>query len=106
MAFDQNNKFIKTTTTTPPKKPSGEQPGSGYTWGGGTKPIGPKKPGSSQGGTIPSNPVGERNKAGTREQPSLGYAPKPVAPVNKGPHMGRIPNVPSASIGPIATRKN
>jgi len=34
MAFDPTNRFNKTTTVKP-GKPSGEQPGSGYTWGGG-----------------------------------------------------------------------
>ena len=110
MAFDQNNKF-KPVTTTKPGKPSGEQPGSGYTWGGGrtdtntfTSPDVSKQ--NNRAPHLPSNPwhgIPPRINAtsiakvasypgnkGTKGTASVGTSMSPTKPSSK-PVSGSAP---------------
>jgi hypothetical protein len=95
MAFDQNNKFIKTFTGPVPKKPSGEQPGSGYTWGGGAKkpsitPI--EKP--SFGGKIAPTAGGIILNKPINTMKSVPSSPILKTPINKATDMSRTPSLP------------
>jgi len=78
MAFDQDNKFNKTTTVKP-GKPSGEQPGSGYTWGGG------------------------RTDTNTFTSPDVSKQDKRAPHLPSNPWHGIPPRINATSIGKIAS---
>ena len=68
-------------------RPTGEQPGSGYTWGSGTKqPAGPGKPvGKSPSPAGPGKPVGIGNYSGAKTMDT---------PIDKASHPDRAPSLP------------
>ena len=88
------SKFNKTTTT-PPSRPTGEQPGSGYTWGGG---ITQKPVNSNYGKTMDTPATKPAAPVGTSTAPS--GAPSGIASYNR-PGSG-VKTMQTPSVKPLA----
>jgi hypothetical protein len=104
MAYLPGNNIIKTNVPSHVSnsnsiigsRPTGEQPGSGYTWGGGRtqQPIGNKGPALNMGNKptspaltphAPGAPVGIGNYSGAKTMDT---------PMDKASHPDRMPNLP------------